>query len=313
MESPIYKCTQEEETLTTSTMWKSCKANQPAFFAFSPRYTILYIDAKITAIDDAGNLPNEAQRQNAESTAYNQLIEINTDDCTKWQLLKRYISKAFPANLHQTKWNAAGMASYEAAANKNWESATTLMKLGNQFIIDNVAALTLDLNMPPAFQATFAGSKTAFDEKLSQFKTAEQTNTTGADTKVSALNANHIATMEMALDGQEILKDNEGLVKQFIYEQVLKLYAGTGNQGYKGNVTNAATNEKIKSAKISVQGTPHTTDTDALGNYAMRNVAHATDQTIIAECEGYQTATIPGNSVAIGVMTTLDIKLTPNP
>ncbi len=167
--------------------------------------------------------------------------------------------------------------------------------------------------MPEAFQTTFANSKTSFDNKLTQFTAAEQANTNGAQTKIDALNNIHTDLMEMALDGQEIFKNDEATKKQFIFEQVLKLYAGNGAQGYKGKViTSEITGAPIKDAKITVLGTVHSTLTNAAGLYQMQNVAHANNQTITAEHPNFQTKTIPGNSVAIGVMSTLDFTLTPN-
>jgi hypothetical protein len=176
MANPIFNCTQEEEILTARTMWNSCSAKQTTFFGFSERYTPAYITAKQTAINDAENLPNEQQRQEAESTARIQLVDINLTGTANWQLLKRYIAKAYPANLHQTKWNAAGMADYENAAHENWASSKALMRLANQFITDNLTTLTANTNMPAAFQTTFSASKTAFDNKLTQFTAAEQAN-----------------------------------------------------------------------------------------------------------------------------------------
>lgn len=313
MTTPNFPGSQEVMILTARSMWTSCKAQQLAFVGFSPRYTILYIDGKLTAIDSAETLPNEQQRQEAESTARVQLVDINSTACANWQLLKRYIAKAYPANLHQTKWNAAGMADYEEAANDNWESSKKLMRLGNDFITANLAALTLDLNMPPTFPTTFSDSKDAFDSKLAEFITAEQTNSTGGEAKIIALNNVYTDLIEMGLDGQELFATNDSIKKQFTFDQVQKLYAGNGDQGYKGIITNAANSAPIKNAKVSVQGTPHSTLTDAAGNYAMRNVAHADNQTIIVECDGFKTATIPGNKVDIGIMTTLNITLAPNP
>ena len=313
MTEAIFRNSQEVEILTDRSMWLSCKSKQLIFKDFSPRYTIPFINGKLIEIDIVEALPSEAQRQLAESTALVQLKLINSDNCTLWQTLKRYIAKAYSPALQQANWNAAGMASYEQAYDENWESSTKLMRLANQFITDNAAALTLNLNMPPAFQATFADAKIAFDEKLQEFKTAEQTNTEGAETLVVALNTMHSDAIEMALDGQEIFKKEEGIVKQFIYDQVAKLYAGNGNQGYQGIITDKISGLPIKGAITSVEGTSHKNTSNAAGNFAMKNVAHATDQTLNTTADGYQPSAIPGNSVTIGKMTTVNIQLTPNP
>ena len=313
MTEPIFNNSQEVEILTDRSMWLSCKEKRPLFIDFSPRYTLPYITGKLVEIDIVEALPNEEQRQEAESTALAELKQINLENCSLWQLLKRYIAKAFEPSLHQIKWNAAGMASYEEAYNQNWESSTKLMRLGNEFITNNSVALAFGLNMPPVFQDTFSDAKTAFDLKLLEFKTAEQTNSEGAETLVVALNTLHTDAMEMALDGQEVFRKDDGIVKQFIHEQVSKLYTGNGNQGYKGIITDSISGLPIRSAITSVEGTPHKNTSDALGNYAMKNVAHATDQTLNTSAEGYQLSVIPGNSVTIGKMTTLNIQLTPNP
>ena len=308
-----YQGTQEEEILTAKKCWASCLAKQTDFEAFSPRYTVLFITGKTAIINAAQLLPNEQQRQDAESTAHIQLQEVNKTGCENWQKLKRYIAKAYPANLHDTKWNAAGWADYLPASNETWQSSSSLMLNGNQFITNNLAALIANDNMPPAFQTTFSNSKTAFDDKLTEFTAAEQTAHTGGQTKIKAINDVHTTLLEMCLDGQEIFNHDQAIKDQFVYETVLALYSGTGAQGYKGTITDSVTGLAIKDANITVERTVHSDTSDAAGKYKMSNVAHADNQTIIAEHPDYQTQRIPGNSVAVGVMTTLDIVLTPNP
>ena len=152
-----------------------------------------------------------------------------------------------------------------------------------------------------------------FDTKLAAFIAAEQAMTNGTGARVTALNNLHDLTMECCLDGQEILNHENEAKKQFIYDQVLALYDGKSAQGYKGNITNELTGLVIENVAISIERTVHATTSNAQGDYKMANVAHAENQTLIFQHPDYVTKTITGNSVEIGVMTTLNIQLTPNP
>lgn len=309
-----FNCSQEELILVANKGWESCLAKRDPFFVnFKPKYTTLFITGKVTAVTAADDLPNEQQRLDAQETARVNLVAINKAGCQKWQTLKRYIADAFPENVVQIKWNAAGMTNYEEATHENWESVKDLMRMGNKFITDNLTTLTANDNMPSAFQATFSTAKTATGDALTAFLAAESNSVTGAQTKVDALNAVHSDLMSMFLDGQEIFADNVALKKQFTFEQVLALVSGTGPQGFKGTITNTLDNSPIENALVTVQGTSHSTNSDAAGNYAMRNIAHNDNYKLTITHPDFVTQTIPDQSVAVGVMTTLDIQLRPNP
>ena len=305
-----FHCTQEELISVCKKGWNSCLGKVVDFVVFKPKYTAEFISGKLTAVDIADNLPTDVQRKDAEETQRVILVDANIAGCANWQKLKRYITEAFEDKMLQIKLNTAGIGSYEKASNENWESGSSLMKLGNQFITDNFVNLTANDNMPPVFQDSFKAGKDFFDKALTRFQEAESDSVTGTQDKTDAMNGVFGELMSMMLDGQEIYKTgDEATKKQFIFEQVLKLVSGTGAQGFKGMVRDSVTGLAVDKVVVTVLMTKHSTMSDKAGVFGMRNVAHGDAYTVTFQRPGYATASFEKEKVAVGVMTTLDVAL----
>ncbi len=307
-----YNCTQEELISVAKKGWASCLNQQADFGNMKPKYTIVFINGKQKAVEMADNLPTEVQRNEGEETARVALQQANTAGCANWQLLKRYITEAFDVSVLQIKLNAAGMGSYEKAANENWESSSSLMKLGNQFITDNSGALLANDNMPAGFGPVFLSGKDTYDGALTDFQSAESVSLSGTQTKTDAMNAVFSDLMSMFLDGQEIYKTgDDAMRKQFVFEQVLKLVSGNAAQGFKGLVTSSVSGLAIDKVVVTVLMTKHSTIGDKTGAYGMRNVAQGVDYTVTFQCPGFSTGIFANEKVVLGTMTTINVQLVP--
>lgn len=307
-----YNCSEQELYTICETAWNSCTQYITRFTAFKAKYTPVFITAKQAAVSAARNLPDEQQRNAAYETANVNLKKQGRLCCDKWQMLKRYIADAFPADQQKPMLEGAGYNYYEKAANNNWDSVKGLMTSGSTFIAAVLTDLLANDNMPATFQAEFNTAKSDFETLHQEFIQAEEDSRVGQDTKMNANNSIHADMMSMLLDGQEIFKNEEPLLKQFVFAELLYLASGTGTAGVRGHVTLIGTDVGIEGVKVIIKNNGKATETDADGKYEITQLASG-KYVIIFEKEGYETKTITDFVVKIGTVSTLDVELAPAP
>lgn len=307
-----YNCTEQELYTICETGWNSCKQQLPRFASFKGKYVLLFIDGKLAAIKVARELPDEQQRNAAYETANVNLKKQGRKCCDMWQMLKRYVADAFPADQQKPLLEGAGYNYYDKASNNNWDSVKGLMTSGSTFIAAVLADLTANNNMPLTFQADFNTAKSDFETLHQEFIQAEEDSRVGQDTKMNANNAIHADLMNMLLDGQEIFKNEEPLLKQFVFAELLYLASGTGTAGFKGRVTTAGTDVGIEGVKVAIKGSDKTAVTDADGRYEITQLVSG-KYTIVFEKEGYESKVITDFVVKVGTVSNLNVELTPKP
>ncbi len=111
------------------------------------------------------------------------------------------------------------------------------------------------------------------------------------------------------LDGQEIFKSEDAVLKQFVFEQVLNLVSGTGTAGFKGNGTDAVTNLPLAEVLFYIKSSDKTTISGPDGKFSLTGLA-AGDYEITASKEGYQDKKFT-QTVKTGTVSNLDIGLPP--
>jgi hypothetical protein len=307
MALPNYRCSQQDLYTVTNLAWQSCLQHQAAFFNFSELYTEAFIQGKIQQVLDASNLPDEQARSSQSEILRIDLSKSATANLGNWQKLKRYISKAWAEEYQKARLEEAGQKYYLKAGNEDWESVKGLLSSGSNFIDNNVAALTANLNMPASFQTTFDDDKATFFQLHQQFLDSEESVRIETDNKINANNAVYKDNISMCLDGQEIFKDNEAVKRQFVFDQLLNLASGTGTAGIRGTVTDSATNLPIENVNLTFQEVDKGTTTDQDGKYIITQVA-AGDYHVVITANGYQTQTI-SQKVKVGTISTLNIQL----
>jgi hypothetical protein len=183
------------------------------------------------------------------------------------------------------------------------------MTSGLNFINNNNTELSANDNMPSIFATEFKDLKTEFFKQHQLFLDAEENSSIGQDKKITANNNIFANLMSMLLDGQEIFKSDEALVKQFIFTELLYLASGSGTAGIKGHFYNSITELPISTGKVSILGTTKSTIVDDLkGAYEINQVA-AGIYNITAESEGYESQTVTGYEIKTGTVSTLNFKL----
>lgn len=307
-----YNCSEQELYTICELAWNSCSSQLASFTAFKPKYTTSFISDKRLAIQAARELPDEQARNEAYETAGINLKKAAKKCTDKWQMLKRYIADAYPPDLQKPKLEAAGHDYFKNASNDNWDSVKGLTTSGLSFINNYEADLTANNNMPAGFKEEFKGLKEDFEKIHQKFLEAEENSAIGQDNKVTANNNIFSDLMSMLLDGQEIFKNDEPLLKQFVFSDLLYLASGAGTAGIKGLTVVQLIETPIPNAKVSIIGTTKTAFSNSVGQYEINQVASGI-YTITAQAEGYQTITITNFEIKIGTVSTLNFKFQPNP
>jgi hypothetical protein len=279
-------------------------------------YIAALVTTRLSEVDAAEALADDAVRTENSRLLRNNLEITAGEACDLWQRLKRYVIKAFPKTEQEIRLTAAGQQHYAKAANKDWEAVKRLLIDGSAFITANSVALLADDNMPPTFATAFNTKKTSFDTYYEDFLDASQDEEIETQTKVTANNEIHASVMSMMLDGQEIFKNNEAIKKLFTFDQVLLTVTGPGNQGFKGNISNATNDLPLGvTATVAITGpTNKTVETDENDHFDCPQLtAGEQAYTITVTATGYQTKILNNQTVNTGTMKTINIELTPTP
>ncbi len=314
MITTTYKCSQQSLYAVCRSGWSSCNSFLAQFTAFSPLYDAAFITARQADITAAEALPDAEQRTEDSRTLRVNLKNAATNGTELWQSLKRYITKAYAADLADIKLDAAGQSHYSKAKNDDWGAVSRLLLDGQAFITANSADLTAGNNMPPTFGTTFNTVKSGYDTTYQSYITAGQSDEVETQTKVTANNAVHTTLMSMFLDGQEIFKSNEAVKKLFTFEQVLLNVEGPGIAGARGEITDSTTDNPITiSANLEFVGpTEYATVSGPDSRYQASPLA-AGSYILTVTCPGFQTLIINNVEIQTGVLKTLNIQLTPAP
>lgn len=312
MPTKTYACSQQALYAVCRSGWASCTTYLADFAAFSPSYTAPMIAGMIADIDAAEALGDEEQRTEDSRTLRVNLKNKAAEGMEMWQRLKRYITKAYPADQLEIKLDAAGQSHYAKASKDDWGAVSRLLADGNAFSAANSSELETGNNMPETFNAAFFTVKGDFDAYYASYITASQTDEVETQTKIEANNGIHASVMTMFLDGQQIFKKNEAVKKLFTFDQVLLTVSGPGNQGIKGDVTIQGTSNAVTAGEVSFTGPSNkTVEIDEDGHYECPQLA-AGLYTMLVTAPGFSGVTFNDVEVETGIMKTIDVELTPN-
>lgn len=164
--------------------------------------------------------------------------------------------------------------------------------------------------MPPSFTAIITTAATNFSVIHQTFLDDEETAKINTETKIRNNNLVYDALMSMFLDGQEIFRNQEAILDQFIFDQCLLLVSGAGTAGVRGIIKNATTNQPIALATITLGADEYSTISEPDGNYQISPTAAGT-YTLSATATGYQPLSIPSHVILTGTISTLNLLMNP--
>jgi hypothetical protein len=302
-----YPCTEEELYTICRLGWQSFEQNIDLFTAFKTRYTLAFAADRKKEVEEAAVMPNFQTRDAIAESFRIELMGLSKKNLANWQKLKRYLADAFPIELQKPQLEGAGQDYYAKAGNEDWDAFRGLVTTGSTFINTNTIALQAGENMPPSFQAAFDADKVAFETKHQAFLDSREQSPIEREKKVKANNDIYARLMSMFLDGQEIFKDEDAVLKQYIFDQVLRVVSGTGTAGIRGVATDAVTGLPIAGLTIEIEGTGKTAITDEDGKYMITQVASG-KYNLLFSAEGYQ-AKKQTHEIIVGTVSTLNITL----
>ena len=265
--------------------WNLCSNNLQQFTDLKAFYTSTYVADAIQRVDDARLLPDALQTRAARKEARIDLQNGTSVVLDNWQLLKVYVTRAFPEDMVKTKLDAAGASLYRKALVYNWSAVRSLIDTANSFIAANLDVLTANQNMPPTFQEKFqADGATCSDLSVAyaQINMAKQMATSA---KLIANNNIYADVMTMLRDGQQIFKDDAATKRQFTFSYLVSQYRGEGSASLKGYILNSLS-LPVEGAVVLSADEKYGAVTNKKGYYRITRIAAGTYMFNI-NCDGY--------------------------
>jgi len=265
-----YHCTEVQLYAIAKAIFTSLgiPINLADFFAYSPSYVPGLVTGFFTQRTTTMGLPNEVQRAEAHELLLVDLKAAGKPCLQKFQILKGYIKKAYPASF-TIMYNSAGMAHYDKGANGNWVELKGLNDDMNTFLGNpaHVTALELLLNMPTTFPGDVIGVTDTFDNLYTSFITAKST-TTAKNEKIASNNVLFRLIMGVCDDGKKVYINDAGQIKLFTFEDVKTLLSPPGSASYKLTAKRAGLLTVIVGLPVTIQSKTKpaiTVDTDVNG------------------------------------------------
>ena len=235
-----YSCTKELLYTTSLAIWNNCSNYQTDFAGFKARYTPDFIADAIQKVKDAQALPDSRQAIAARSAARINLIAACDTVKLYWQMLKSYITEAYSKEVAPAMLEGAGASLYKKVSGDNWSSARSLIDAANNFISQNLEALTANANMPETFPALFANSGENFNNLSVVYFDIDNAKKMLVTQKLEANNTICESVMSMCKDGQQIFKNDVAVLNLFVFDQQLSSRRGVGSSSLSGYIRNEA-------------------------------------------------------------------------
>ncbi|MBL7766778.1 MAG: carboxypeptidase regulatory-like domain-containing protein [Chitinophagaceae bacterium] len=306
-----YPCTQQEVYTIARLGWSSCQENLSDFTAFKPKYTAAFIAAKLTELEAAEALPAEQQRNAIPENLRVQLKEAARVCMNHFQSLKSYIEDSFPANQLKAEYEAAGQEHYIYCQRNNWDSVVALMNFCNTYATEKASTLSANDVMPANFPVKVSTARAEFIALHQDFLKADEEAAKQTKRKIKATNQVYRDLSKMLADGQEIFRNNDEQLPDFIFSNLLYRVSGAGAAGVRGVVTNAINNKPVPGVSITIDETGDSAITDDVGKFEIAPLASG-NYTLLVTADGFQPQTIPGHKVLVGTISTLNISLSPS-
>ncbi len=238
--STIYRCTKELLYTTSLACWNSCSNYQTDFASFKALYTPEYIADAIQRVNDAQDLPDSRQAIAARAAARVNLIEACDAVKVNWQMLKAYIIQAYSKEVAPAMLEGAGASLYKKVSGDNWSAVRSLIEAANNFISQNLSALTDNENMPGTFPGVFQSAGENFVELSVTYFAIDNAKKMAVAQKTEANNAIYESVISMCKDAQQIFKEDVAVKNLFVFEQQLAIRKGAGSASLSGYIKNDA-------------------------------------------------------------------------
>jgi len=274
--SAEYHSTMAQLYVIVRAMWLSHIENLAVIAVDFAQYTLVNANNALAQIDAAMALPMFQARNDRAEEAMTLMKQQAKLAFKRWKFLRNHIRNAYAVDLHKTKWESAGKAHYEKAANNNWGELQLMLVAGKNFIAANTAVLQAG-GMPAGFPTLYNDAMDAFMGTYDLFLDAEQDEQEGTDEKVLANNVIYRRAMEMGEDVQLVFDDVPAKRQRFVFQHlkdtVTNPTSGIGptSLAVRGIASNAQTASPM--AQVPIVFSPldsswsETVETDDLGRF----------------------------------------------
>ena len=250
-----YDTSQDTFYKVCETGWNLCSRYLQDFTQLKPYYTPAYINDALEAVKKTERL------QTSANTLYN-IKEIRTNMVNaarqvqhNWQILKLYITNAYPASLAEVYLKVAGLSFYKKSSKNNWSSLRQLVQLAENLMRDKFDTLTAKQNMPPAFPAKFTAAANKFDKIGKVFFNAKLKKQAITSHKIKNNNIAYEQLIRMLKDAQQIFRYRPEIKKQFVFTNLVSVYEKKNTA--KNHLT-ASGKQPLQQAKILLEITTST-------------------------------------------------------
>ena len=310
-----YKCAQDVFYVLARAGWRLCRKNLAAFAARKPKYTEGFIDAHIAAIDEADYLPDAAGRYIDYDLTRIELEKCKQTVLIEFGVLQSFIKDAFAPSEVDTMNRAAGDYLLADAKKGTWMKTKTLLSAAVPFIekyeeklLCSYKTPAVKNNMPATFLPMFRDLQDTFIDLFDEIQDADDNGQKQTIEKVELNNALYLDLVDMLDDAGLFFKDNKDLLTEFNYNNLKKKAQGTKQAAFKGKVMSPDAKKPIAGAKLTLEGTNKTTETDDQGRFDLSQLTEGTYR-VVVEADGYATAYIETLVIKTGKTTRFVVKM----
>jgi hypothetical protein len=284
-----FNYTESELYTLCLTGWDVCLKFLSLMTAFSPKYTLEFVQAKKDEVLMLMAQFNLRQRNSQISSLRRELNASTLKALKSWRSLKLYIEMGFPSDQTADKLDEAGFSLFKSAQKKQWEDLLKMMIAGKSFIAANKLILTQNQDMPEDFAELFDAVLEDFKSKFEAYIRAGINKVQDTEAHTTALNDIFMEVSKMFAVGKEVFKDDKVLRDQFQFSRNLRIMGGIGWAGIKGKITDENGKLKlIEGLEITLLETEDLVTQEEDGSYILNQLSSGV-YTIKVEAPDYKT------------------------
>jgi hypothetical protein len=165
-------------------------------------------------------------------------------------------------------------------------------------------------NMPASFITDFKAIQAELIGLNDDRDNTDETAMNQTSEKLDANNAIHSAVLEMCTDAARIFSLTPTLKEEFTFTNFLNKTRGIRPAGINGKVSNAVTGKVLENVTVFIADSDRVATTDDKGRYEISPLMYG-KYTVSFEAEGYEPFVVVDVAVKTGVLTRVNIMLTP--
>ena len=245
-----YPDAEESMYLVASMICQNCTDDLELFAGHKKKYTLEFINGILQRIAAAEEMPNQDQRQSAQSMLRNAVAAAKENCCDLFLYLITFITTdGFRAEDIEALKKEAGEDYYADASNDNWKALRTLNRMVPVFVKKYASALA-KADLPDEFVAGFVAKATVFSNALAAFNNYKVTAERLTAAKLTANNEVYDAVQGILTDGKYIFRKDVAKLKEYSYGALSRKVVHK-KSGFHITLINSVTEKPVDNAVIT--------------------------------------------------------------